>query len=178
MFKTIKKLFNGDGTGSQVGFTLIELLVVIAIIGILAGVVLIAINPAALMQKARDSQRLQDMDTLNKAMGLALADGEITLSATGTCATCTSLSGTQAVDGANGYVKFTIPTGKTGLSKFLATLPVDPTNTATNVYTFGSTTTGYEFNAVMESLDNATKMSTDGGDAAGVFEVGTVLTIL
>ena len=163
---------------NQKGFTLVELLVVIAIVGILAGVVLIAINPATLLAKARDSQRLQDMDTLNKAIGLALADNEITLTATGTCATCDSLTGTQAVDGVNGYVKYTIPTGKTGLSKYLPTLPVDPTNTGTSVYTFGSTVTDYELNTILESVDNASKMSTDGGDAAGVFELGTSLTIL
>lgn len=162
----------------QKGFTLVELLVVIAIVGILAGVVLIAINPATLLAKARDSQRLQDMDTLNKALGLALADGEITLGATGTCATCTSSTGTQTVEGANGWVKFTIPTGLTGLSKYLATLPVDPTNTGTSVYTFASTVSAYELNAVLESTDNATKMSTDGGDDAAVFEVGTSLTII
>jgi len=160
------------------GFTLVELLVVIAIIGVLAGVVLVAINPAQLLAKARDSQRLQDMDTVNKAMGLALADSEITLIATGTCATCTSLSGTQAVDGTLGWAKFAIPTGKTGLKKFLPALPSDPLNTGLNVYTFGSTLAGYEFNAVLESVDNVSKMSTDGGDAAGVLEVGTALDVL
>lgn len=162
------------------GFTLVELLVVIAIIGILAGVVLIAINPAALLMKARDSQRLQDMDTINKAMGLSLADAEITLSDTAGCVTCDSSTGTQAVDGANGWIKFTIPATKDGLSKYLATLPIDPTNDgATNsVYTYGATVDTYELNCVLESPDNATKQSTDGGDSAGTFEVGTDLTIL
>jgi len=40
------------------GFTLIELIVVIAIIGVLAGVLLIAINPAALLAKGRDAKRI------------------------------------------------------------------------------------------------------------------------
>ncbi len=163
---------------NQKGFTLVELLVVIAIVGILAGVVLIAINPATLLAKARDSQRLQDIDTINKAIGLALADNEVTLGATGTCATCDSLSGSQTVEGANGWVKFTIPTGKTGLSKYIAALPVDPTNTGALVYTFASTATAYELNAVLENVDNVAKMTTDGGDDAAVFEVGTNLTIL
>ncbi len=165
-------------SSSASGFTLVELLVVIAIIGILAGVVLIAINPATLMQKARDTQRLQDIDNVNKALGLALADTEITLAATGTCATCTSATGTQATDGSAGWVKFTIPTGKTGLVKYIPTLPADPTNTAANVYTFASTVAAYELNTVLESTDNAAKMSTDGGDDAAVFEVGTSLVIL
>jgi prepilin-type N-terminal cleavage/methylation domain-containing protein len=160
------------------GFTLVELLVVIAVIAVLAGALLLAINPQAIIQKGRDAKRLQDLDALQKAVNLALADSEVLLTANdATCATCSSASGTRVVDG-TGYVKFTVVDGKTGLSKFLATLPADPLNADANVYTFGSTTADFELNAVLEHADNASKMSTDGGDAAGVYEVGTSLTIL
>lgn len=167
-------------TTRQKGFTLVELLVVIAIVGILAGIVLIAINPAQLLMKARDSQRLQDMDTIHKAMGLALADAEVNLTDTTGCVTCDSSTGTQAVDGVNGYVKFSIPAGKTGLSKYLATLPVDPTNDAASslIYTYAATVSAYELNTVLESPDNVNKMTTDGGNDNAVFEIGTSLTII
>jgi hypothetical protein len=109
---------------------------------------------------------------------LALADNEITLTDTSTCTDCDSLTGTQQVDGINGWIKFTINTGKTGLSKYLATLPVDPTNTGTLVYTYASDGDSYELDTVLESNDNITKMTTDGGNDNNVFEVGTSLTII
>ena len=160
------------------GFTLVELIVVIAIIALLAGVLALVINPAQMLAKGRDSKRLREMDTLQSALTVALTEQEIVLTDTSGCTTCTSASGTQAVDGTNGWIKFTIPAGKTGLSKYLPAVPVDPTNTTVYVYTFASTITGYEINAVMESTDNTTKMTTDGGNNAAAYEVGTSLTII
>ena len=161
------------------GFTLVELLVVIAIIAILAGVVLVAINPTALLQKSRDAARLSDLDSIHKSMSLALADSELVLTDTSACATCNSVDGTQAVDG-TGWIQFTIPAGKTGLVKYLPILPRDPTNdqALTLQYVYGSDALVYELNAVLESTDNAAKMSTDGGDNAGVYELGTGYGVL
>ncbi len=161
----------------QKGFTLVELLVVIAIVAILAGALLIAINPQSMIQKSRDSKRLSDIDSLVKAINLALSDSEITLVATGECADCTSDTGDRDLDGA-GWVKYTVPTGKTGLSKFIPTLPIDPLNTAPNIYRFGSTLTDFEVNVVLEHTDNQAKMTTDGGNNDGAYEMGTSLTIL
>lgn len=52
----------------QKGFTLIELLVVIGIIGILAAVVLIAVNPGRQFASARDTQRRADLYSITSAI--------------------------------------------------------------------------------------------------------------
>ena len=50
------------------GFTLIELLVVIGIIGILAAVVIVAVNPARQFRASRDTGRRSDLYSLTNAI--------------------------------------------------------------------------------------------------------------
>lgn len=50
------------------GFTLIELLIVIAIIGIIAGVVFVALDPLQRFQDARDARRFSDVDNFITAI--------------------------------------------------------------------------------------------------------------
>lgn len=52
----------------SLGFTLIELLVVIGVIGILAAVVLIAINPGRQFASSRDTQRRSDLYSITNAI--------------------------------------------------------------------------------------------------------------
>jgi type II secretion system protein G len=73
----VKKLRNKNK-----GFTLIELLVVIAIIGLLASVVLLALNSAR--QKARDAKRIADIRQIASAMELYFNDNNSYPTASGT----------------------------------------------------------------------------------------------
>ena len=56
------------------GFTLLELLIVIGILAILATVLIAVINPAELLRRARDTQRLSDLDALRSAISLFIVD--------------------------------------------------------------------------------------------------------
>jgi len=50
------------------GFTLLEVLLVVAAIAILAGIVILAINPTKQLIEVRNSQRISDLNTLDKAI--------------------------------------------------------------------------------------------------------------
>ena len=55
-------------------FTLLELLIVIAIIAILAGTILVVINPSELLKQARDSKRVNDLSQLSNSINYLLTD--------------------------------------------------------------------------------------------------------
>ena len=56
------------------GFTLLELIIVIAILAILSVAVVLVINPAETLARARDSQRLSDLSAVKSSLGLYLAE--------------------------------------------------------------------------------------------------------
>jgi prepilin-type N-terminal cleavage/methylation domain-containing protein len=171
------------------GFTLIELLVVIVIIGIIAGAVLVAINPAQLTAKARDSKRMNDISTVRNGINLALANQEITLvdtlgpnvqpaiagDAGDPNAALTSCLGDPCVT--VGWVKVVVPTGKTGISKYLPALPLDPSSTVIDTesffYVYESDGSVFEVKTLFETDDYKPKYAVDGGNEAGFYEIGT-----
>ncbi len=176
------------------GFTLIELLVVIAIVAVLAVTVILTLNPAQLLRQARDSNRTQDLSTLKSAISLYLADvSSISLGVSANCyahssstiTVCTGrftggtvVTSTALTISGSGWVpvNFTLISAGSPISA----LPVDPVNNATNFYAYKPDTTNgtFEVNAKMESTKFAQGgsndvESTDGGNAAALYEVGT-----
>lgn len=97
------------------GFTLIELLVVIAIIGILATIVLVALNNAR--EKARNARRQSDVRQIQLAMQLAYDDCQA-YPTSATMPTQLPVSGGASCFAAAGSYLSAVPTDPSGLASY------------------------------------------------------------
>lgn len=112
------------------GFTLLEILLVVAAIAILAGVVIVAVNPGKQLADARNSQRLSDVNSIASAViqksidedgvvmtAVTTTDTEICIKGGSVTATCTSLIDLSTL---------------TTSSEYLTGIPTDPQGASTN----------------------------------------------
>jgi len=120
-FKNIKQ--------KQAGFTLLEVLLVVAIIAILAGIVIIAINPGKNLGDARNAQRSADVNTIINGTYQYVLDNNGVLPTVGArsgavaiSATPTEICSTSAV-ACTGLVDLTVLTAS---GKYIVALPKDP----------------------------------------------------
>jgi len=189
------------------GFTLIELLIALAIVAILSVVVITAINPNQLLKQSRDSGRISDLATLNKALSLysvavgdslgtastvyvSIPDSSVSCANLGLPALpsgwsyhCAPQASYRKVDG-TGWLPLNF--SQISFGSPLSILPADPTNTTSTglyyTYTAGSGNR-YEIAATLESAKyklggGADKVSTDAGSYPDLYETGTKLTLL
>jgi prepilin-type N-terminal cleavage/methylation domain-containing protein len=115
-------------TKQNKGFTLLEILLVIAAIGILAAIVLVAINPNRQIAQVRDAQRRSDINTIYKALEQYLIDNGSypnsvnsnfkEICKTGNKTTTDTLSPTSLCDN-KADLRVLVPT-------YLAAIPTDP----------------------------------------------------
>ena len=105
------------------GFTLLEILLVIAAIGILAAIVLIAINPNRQLAQARNAIRQTDINTIQKAIDQQALDntpGGVYLSAITNLTTPTEICGPAGGCG-GGYIDLS-----SLVPNYIAVIPRDP----------------------------------------------------
>jgi len=103
----------------QKGFTLIELLVVIGVIGILAAVVLVAVNPGRQFASARDTQRRADLYSITNAIYQYAAEHNGNLPDV-----ITTTPGIIGASAAVNLTPFIVPT-------YIAAIPFDPSTGST-----------------------------------------------
>ena len=112
------------------GFTLLEVLLVVAIIAILAGIVIIAINPGKNLGDTRNSQRQADVTTILNGIYQYSLDNNGTVPS-GITTTATEICATGAAS-CTGLVDLGVVTTN---GKYLVSMPKDPqcsTTCATN----------------------------------------------
>ncbi len=105
------------------GFTLIEVLIVIGILAILAGIVLVAINPARQFRQANNAERESNVNALLNAIGQYTIDNKGALPPE-IQADIDDISGAAGDDAAD-LCELLVPT-------YLPALPVDPLRAQTD----------------------------------------------
>lgn len=126
------------------GFTLIELLVVIGIIGILAAIVLVAVNPGRQFAQARDAQRRADLLGITNSIYQFAAEHNGNLPDTNTdpninsfpsTSTCIGTGGGCFNLGAAGEIEAAVGQQELVVPTYIAAIPMDPsTGSAANTH--------------------------------------------
>jgi prepilin-type N-terminal cleavage/methylation domain-containing protein len=154
------------------GFTLIELLVVISIIGLLASVVLVALNGARI--KARDTKRIADNKQMMTAIELYYNDHDAYPASGG------------ATNGPNAFWNNSTDASwaslQTLLLPYLSKLPVDPINQSgwagNGQYSYSYYFCGGRAYMLVYKLENSASQTSPGVNACGTFyNYGGTITI-
>jgi len=107
------------------GFTLLEILLVVAAIAILAGIVILAINPGKQLADTRNSERWADVNTILNAVYQYSIDNDGDLPA-GISTTVTEVCHTSTCTGLADLSELTTD------EEYLVAIPTDPTGADTN----------------------------------------------
>lgn len=129
--------FNIKKMKQQGGFTLLEVLLVVAILAILAGIVIIAINPGKNLADTRNSQRQTDVTTILDGVYQYALDNNGSLPSSIT-ATSTEICATGSAS-CTGLIDLSVVTAN---EKYLVAMPKDPQCSTV----CGTNGTGYKIN--------------------------------
>ncbi len=119
------------------GFTLLEILLVVAAISILAGIVIIAINPTKQLGDTRNAQRRADVNTILNAVYQVALDNNGNLPqqipSTGDCATAANEICKTGVPLATCTTASLVDLSSTTLNeKYIVAVPADPSGASAN----------------------------------------------
>lgn len=123
-----------NSRNNRVGFTLLEILLVVAAIAILAGIVILAINPGKQLGDTRNAQRRADVNTILNAVYQYTIDNNGTLPTTIPTAACALVATNQVCKltatgtCATGVALSVLTTNE----KYLVSMPIDPTVSSTD----------------------------------------------
>ena len=168
-------------------------MIVIAILAILSAIVIFALNPARLFDNFRDTRRVSDINTINRAINfietwntdgiaygstttvyISLPDTSSTCSSytlpvlpTGYTYSCKTIDNYRKTD-SNGWIPidFSIANG----NSYIPILPIDPVNDTTYFYTYYSGGS-YEVTALLKN-PNANSIN-DDDSLTGAFTMGS-----
>lgn len=110
------------------GFTLLEILLVVAAIAILAGIVILAINPAKQLGATRNAQRYSDVNTISNAVYQYSIDNDGTLPSSITV-TPTEICGSTSSTQCTGLIDLGVLLTS---QKYLTAIPLEPQKTNAN----------------------------------------------
>jgi prepilin-type N-terminal cleavage/methylation domain-containing protein len=180
------------------GFTLLELLVVISILAVLAAVTVVVLNPAELLKRSRDAQRLNDLAAITSAVSFYMTETSSPSLGSGCSTTRAWVSVTSGYGSPAGWTIATsatpgavngtgwVPVNLASLSSGspLPAFPIDPINNAgatpSQFYTYACRTSplGFQLVANLESAAYTPKEGTDGGNASFLYETGSIAAYL
>ena len=136
----------------NLGFTLLEVLLVVAIIAILAGIIIVALNPNKQLGDSRNTQRRADVNTILSAIYQYAIDngGDMPTLSSSPVEICKTLAGS-----CSGLQDLTILTNS---EKYLTAIPIDPLGSVTST-AYG---TGY---LISKSVNNRITISAPRAEA-------------
>jgi prepilin-type N-terminal cleavage/methylation domain-containing protein len=153
------------------GFTILELLVVIAVMALLSAALVLMLRPSEMLQKGRDNRRVSDLSKLDRLISEYKVDKGIFPDSEDTLRASNVLPA-----GSTDLTKVNTGWILANLSSYTTTLPIDPLNDATYNYKYAHNGDTYELNATLEV--STADSQNDGGNQAGVYELGDNLTLI